>query len=133
MQKISRSVQMSNHNILIVEDDDSVRNMMNKIIAKLFHNISVTCVRNGEEAIREINNNYDLIFLDINLTTGKINGVETLEKIKGIKPEQNVYMMTGYPVGYDDEKIIKENALGILEKPFEFEKLSDIIDNIISK
>ena len=60
-----------------------------------------------------------------------MNGIKTLEKIKEIKAEQKVYMMTGYPIGYNDDKIIKENALGVLEKPFELKELSGIIDNYL--
>ena len=62
-----------------------------------------------------------------------MDGVDVLQRIKEIRPEQNVYMLTGYTVIDEKEKIIENNAIGVLHKPFKTEKLFDIIDMTLKK
>ena len=124
---------MNNYNVLLTEDITSVQKMMYNMITRLFSNITVKSVFNYEDAIQAVkSNSYELIFLDINLGRGRKSGVDVLKKIKEIKPEQNVYMITGYPVNEEDKEIIEENSLGILEKPFELKELTGIINSVIN-
>ena len=125
---------MKNYNLLVVEDIDSVRLMICRMITRLFNNIDVVSLDNGEDAVYEVQSNtFGLIFLDVNLGAGGINGIETLMKIKEINPDQNVYMVTGYSITEEQNKIINANSLGILKKPFQLEELSDIINKITDK
>ncbi|MFC1562716.1 response regulator, partial [candidate division KSB1 bacterium] len=79
--------------ILIVEDYESIHQVMSENITRKFVNISVEFVLSGEEAIEKIKSgNYDLILLDIDLGEGMMNGLDALKHIKKIKSDQNVYM-----------------------------------------
>ena len=124
---------MSNYNILVVDDEEIICQMMKSVITEIISDIlstdiSVKCVNSSKEAIDEVkSNNYHLIFLDINLGVGEVNGIETLKMIKQIKPEQVVYMNTGYPVDDKAERIIEKHALGILHKPYRIPKLIQAI------
>lgn len=121
---------MKDKNILVVDDEGSIRQMMFEAITRKFSNISVISVSSGEEALKKIKSvNYDLIFLDIHLGDESINGSEVLKLIKEIRPEQKVYMITGYAIEEEIEKILKNNALGILYKPFKLNSLYKIIKN----
>ena len=123
---------MSDKSILVVDDEDSIRQMMCEMITIKFSNVSVVSVSSGEEALEKIKSvNYDLILLDINLGDESINGLEVLKRIKEIRPDQKVYMITGYAVEEETEKILKNNALGILYKPFKLKSLYEIIENYI--
>ena len=104
-------------------------------IKKYFSDISVTCVGSGKEAIEEIESGalYDLVFLDINLKEEEMDGVDVLQRIKEIRPEQNVYMFTGYLISNENEKIIEKNTLGVLHKPFKLYELFDIINQTLKK
>ena len=62
-----------------------------------------------------------------------MDGVDVLQRIKEIRPEQNVYMFTGYPISNENGKIIEKNALGVLYKPFEIDELFDIINQTLKK
>src|SRR3989339_1036083 len=100
---------MENLNFMIVEDIDSVQNMMCSMIKRIFSNLNIVCFDNGNDAIEEIKSRrYDLILLDVNLGKGSMNGVEILVKIKDINPEQKVYMITGYPIPNEEAEIIKD-------------------------
>ena len=123
---------MSDKSILVVDDEDSIRQMMCEMITIKFSNVSVVSVSSGEEALEKIKSvNYDLILLDINLGDESINGLEVLKRIKEIRPEQKVYMITGYAVEEETEKILKNNELGILHKPFKLNSLYEIIENYV--
>ena len=85
-----------------------------------------------KKALEEIKSgSYDLIFLDIHLGDEDINGLEVLKRIKEIRPNQKVYMITGYTVEEETEKIVKNNAFGILHKPFKLKRLYEIIENYV--
>ncbi len=121
---------MKDKNILVVDDEGSIRQMMFEAITRKFINISVISVSSGEEALEKIKSvNYDLIFLDIHLGDESINGSEVLKLIKEIRPKQKVYMITGYAIEEEIEKVLKNNALGILYKPFKLNSLYKIIKN----
>jgi len=123
---------MSDKSILVVDDEDSIRQMMCEMITIKFSNVSVVSVSSGEEALEKIKSvNYDLILLDINLGDESIDGLEVLKRTKEIRPKQKVYMITGYTVEEETEKIVKNNALGILHKPFKLNSLYKIIENYI--
>ena len=123
---------MSDKSILVVDDQESICQMMSELITRKFNNISVESVNNGLEAIEKIKSgNYDLIFLDIHLGDEDINGWEVLKRIKEIRPDQKVYMITGYAVEEETEKIVENNALGILHKPFKLNRLYEIIENYV--
>ena len=123
---------MSDKSILVVDDEDSIRQMMCEMITRKFNNISVESVNNGIEALEKIKSvNYDLIFLNINLGNESINGLEVLKRTKEIRLKQKVYMITGYTVEEETEKIVKNNALGVLHKPFKLNSLYKIIENYI--
>jgi len=121
-----------NKSILIVDDDGAICQMMYEMITRKFRDVTVDFIKSGEESIDKIcMNNYDLVFMDINFGKGSMDGLEALKQIKEIKPEQNVYMMTGYEIKSKMMEIIKNNALGVLLKPFKLEKLYDIIENYV--
>lgn len=67
---------------------------------------SVDSVTNGADAIdKAIENNYDIVFLDENMPG--LSGLETLTKIKEIKPLIPVVMITK-----SEEELIMEEAIG---------------------
>jgi len=66
----------------------------------------VTTVTNGEDALEEVrNNNFEIIFLDENMPG--LSGLETLSKIKSIKPGIPVIMITK-----SEEEQIMDEAIG---------------------
>lgn len=66
----------------------------------------VTTVKSGNEAVDQVEDNaYDIIFLDENMPG--LTGLETLEKIKSIRPSVPVVMITK-----SEEEFIMEEAIG---------------------
>lgn len=124
---------MSKHSsILVIDDQKLICNLMNKVITKIYKNITVKCIISEKDVFEEIkSNDYDLVFMDINLGKGVEKCINVLKKIKEIKPEQNIYMMTGYIIEEKLKNEIGKYSLGILRKPFKLSDVTRIINNTI--
>lgn len=114
--------------ILIVDDDDSLRESMVSILESEGYFLDVA--KSGQEAETKIKNNvYNLILLDIRLPD--ISGIELLAKINKYSPKVKKIMLTGFPDTHSAIKSVNEKADAYLVKPFDPEKLLEIIaDNL---
>jgi DNA-binding NtrC family response regulator len=93
--------------VLVVDDEPQVLELFSDLLKK--EKYAVKCVLSGEEALNIINNeDFDIVLLDIKL--GGISGIETLKKIKDVKPKMIVIMITGF--GYDEDLISKSKEFG---------------------
>lgn len=103
--------------VLVVDDDESVSNFLEKFLKQKGY-LWVRSVRTGTEALDIIKKeDIKLVLLDIKLPG--IDGIEVLRKLKEIKKDTDVIMITGFP----DENTAKEAlALGAYDyimKPFD--------------
>ncbi len=95
------------YKILIVDDEEPVRNLFKDLLAKEKHDIKLA--PSAEEGLEYIEkDDFDIVLLDIKLPG--ISGVEALKLIKEKNPNQTVIMITGY--GYDEELIAKCKEFG---------------------
>jgi DNA-binding NarL/FixJ family response regulator len=62
----------------------------------------------------------------------KMNGVETLKKIKIIRPDALVVMMTAYAVSDLVQDAIQEGARAVLYKPFDMDDVLKQIEDLVS-
>lgn len=119
-----------NINILIVDDNISLCKTMTFILKHKGY--TVTTAKDGLEAIDRVKaSSYDLIFMDIKMPL--MNGVETYKRIKKIRPDAIVIMMTGYSVDDLIQEAIKEGAYGVLYKPLDLDNVISLIQNALDK
>lgn len=112
-------------NILIVDDNISLAKTMSLILKRKGH--EVVTAPDGPAAIKRIKERpFDLIFMDIKMPL--MDGVETYRKIKKIRPETIVIMMTAYAVEDLVAQALKEGAYGIIYKPLDIEKMISLIE-----
>jgi len=77
----------SNKNILIVDDEDDIRNLMTEVLS--FNGYNVLSARDGKEALSKIKKErVDLIILDINLPD--INGYDVFKLILNNEKTKNI-------------------------------------------
>ena len=74
---------------------------------------------------------FDLVISDIKMP--KLNGVQTLEKIKEIDPTIEVIMLTGFGTVETAVQSMKKGAYDYLSKPFNFEEVMIIIEKALEK
>ena len=108
-------------NILVVEDDDAIRNMVERILRReQFH---VECARDGYEAIEKLSkNDYGTVLLDLMMP--RVDGHGVLRYLENEQREAapKVIVMTADIAGAAETES-SPPVLAILPKPFDIMQL----------
>jgi two-component system, NtrC family, response regulator AtoC len=116
--------------VLIVDDDGSMARFLGSYLSR--RNFDISTAASGEEAIRMFRVcDPALVLLDVSMPG--LNGIETLERIKQIRPEVAVVMISGQN---DPELIFKASKLGAedyVSKPFEPKDLEARIMKVLDR
>jgi len=99
--------------VFVVDDEKSVRESMRMILKDKYPVFTFNC---PEEALADLSLEPDLIFTDIRMFS--MNGLEFLEKIKEIKPQVEVVMITAYPNFSSSLQALRRGAFDYIVKPF---------------
>jgi DNA-binding NtrC family response regulator len=112
--------------ILIVDDEESVRDsLLNWFIEDGF---SVECAENATKALILLESgNFDIILADIKMPG--MDGMEMLRRIKSLKPESLVIIMTAFATVDTAVKALKDGAYDYVTKPFDPDDLTHLIRN----
>ncbi len=109
---------MNNH-ILIVDDDDAIRNSMHEFMAK--NGFNAFAAASAEEALKILKaNSIEIVITDIMLP-GQ-DGLELTDLIKA-RCDIDVIVMTGYSGNYSYEEAINKGASDFIFKPVRFEEV----------
>ncbi len=101
-------------NVLVVDDDKSVRD----ILMAFFHKIGCNCkvASDASEALKFIHkHSFDLVVSDIVMPG--TDGIEFMKEAKKFFPHLDFIIMTGYASEYSYEDIISAGAADYLAKP----------------
>ncbi len=111
---------MTQKNILVVDDDMSVRTIFSSILRK--EGYRVTAVKDGYEAIKAVNQeSFNLALVDLRMPG--LDGIQVLEKIKSTRPQTRVIIYTGFGSLEDETEAISKGATDYLTKPFSANEL----------
>lgn len=100
--------------VLIVDDDQDIRLLLDRFLSK--NKFSTKTASNGEEAselLRE--QNFDLVVCDFKLPD--LNGLELIQRIKILRPQAAIIVITGYSDVKVAVKAIKLGAYDYVTKP----------------
>lgn len=101
--------------VLVVEDDDGLRRLLAEVLQA--EGFLVTGVSSAEEALHSFGfGQFDLIVTDIRLPG--INGLELIRRIKGMKPDIEVIVVTASASLECAVIALRSGALDYLLKPF---------------
>ncbi len=113
-------MKKSKNTILIVDDDQTHRNMLKTLLNKW--GFTLEEANDGQVAIDLVMEKpYDLILMDIKMI--KVSGLVALEEIKKINPAIPIIIMTAFSSVQTAVDALKKGAYDYLTKPFDFEKL----------
>lgn len=101
--------------ILIADDDDLVRNAVQQIL--IMFDYDVVAVQSGREVLDQINDDFDVIVLDINMPD--MDGFETLDGLNRKKIDIPVIFLTGAGSMDYAVKAINLGAYDFMTKPIE--------------
>jgi DNA-binding NtrC family response regulator len=112
--------------ILIVDDEDSVRDsLFNWFIEDGYH---VECAENAKKALSMLENEgFDIILADIKMPG--MDGLEMLRRIKLLKSDSIVIVMTAFATVDTAVQALKDGAFDYVTKPFDPDDLSHLIRN----
>jgi len=110
--------------ILVVDDEESMRDSCSKILKK--DGFLADTAKDGYTGLEKIEKNKpDLVLIDLKMPG--ISGMEVLEKIKEIDPNIIPVVITGYSTVESAVEAMKRGAYDFLPKPFSPEELRIII------
>jgi two-component system nitrogen regulation response regulator NtrX len=116
------------HNILIVDDEPSIRQSLKDVLED--EGFSASAAESGEaclEALRQ--GNFDAVLLDVWLPG--MDGLDTLVKIREHDDAPEVIMISGHGTIETAVRATKLGAYDFLEKPLSIEKTLILIKNAI--
>jgi len=127
IKTLKKTGMMETLNILVVEDGQSQREMLQDFLAGEGH--TVAGAKDGKSAIDHVLEGYhDLLLLDYKMPG--MNGLDVLKKVKGINPQIDVIMMTAYGTIETAVEAMKSGALDYITKPIDLDELNILIDRI---
>ena len=112
--------------ILIVDDEESVRDSLyNWFIEDGYR---VECAENAKKALTMLeNDSFDIILADIKMPG--MDGLEMLKRIKLLKTDSIVIVMTAFATVDTAVQALKDGAFDYITKPFDPDDLSHLIRN----
>lgn len=112
--------------ILIVDDESSVRDSLyNWFIEDGYR---VECAEDAKTALQILETeNFDIVLADIKMPG--MDGLEMLTRIKNIRKDSIVIMMTAFATVETAVQALKEGAFDYVTKPFDPDDLSHLIRN----
>ncbi|MBV5316714.1 MAG: response regulator [Desulfobulbaceae bacterium] len=119
---------MAQASILIVDDEELIRESLRHDM--LDHGYAADLASSGEEALALLEKEYDLIITD--LIMEGMSGLEMLRLAKERRPEQAVFILTGYGELESAISALRLGAEDYLLKPYKHEELIFRIDKFLS-
>ena len=116
---------LSHKNVLIVDDNESIRDIIQRIISK--EGLNSIIAENPEEA-QTLFEKSDIDLLITDVIMPKMNGQELAKTLTNIKPDLKVIFITGYDKYQSDF----ESKHVVLQKPFRADELLKVLAGLFS-
>ena len=118
--------------ILIIEDEAAIRRVLKKIISEENDDYQVEEAEYGLMGIEMISkSDFDLVLCDIKMP--KMDGVEVLEKVKKIKPEIPMVMISGHGDLDTAVNTMRLGAFDYISKPPDLNRLLNTVRNALDR
>jgi signal transduction histidine kinase len=112
----SNAVPTSGETVLLVEDEDAVRNACRRILERAGFNVLEAS--NGHQALAELQEeSIDLLLTDV-VMPGGVSGRELADSLRKNRPGLKVLFMSGYNADTIATRGILDPGVAVVEKPF---------------
>ncbi|MFL6198441.1 MAG: sigma-54-dependent transcriptional regulator [Thermoanaerobaculia bacterium] len=116
--------------ILIVEDRDSLRRMLERALSQ--EGYEVTAAADAQAGIRWVDERpFDLVLTDLKLPD--VSGLEVLAASRRAQPRVPVVVLTGFGTVGTAVEAMKLGAYDFLEKPLEIDDLARLVERAIGE
>jgi two-component system cell cycle sensor histidine kinase/response regulator CckA len=132
MARPPRAVERGCGTILLVEDEQPIRELVDRILQSAGYHVLVAA--NGEEALRlarDYDGTIDLVTTDVVMPG--MAGPELVERLQKTRPELAVLYMSGYASGTGTHHTIDALDVALLQKPFTPSELMQKITEVAAR
>jgi DNA-binding NtrC family response regulator len=108
--------------VLIVEDDDAVREFVRQVLTAAGHSVVTAC--DGEDGLQKYRldpDRFKVVLTDV-VMPGR-TGPELVEQIRRIRPGTPVLFMSAYTGGTATHPVELPAGVPVVQKPFEIDRL----------
>ncbi len=119
-----------NENVLVVDDDESIRVMIRRVLAPLGYGVREAC--DGEEALQKLmdpDDSFDLLLSDV-IMPG-LGGGDLVAKVAELCPQVRIVLMTGYPEDQEALAGIVDSGVVLLHKPILPSNLAVVVRRVL--
>lgn len=116
--------------VLIVDDEQIVLDVLQRILMRLGYRTLIA--DSGDQALQMFNSNlYDVVLMDVLMP--EKNGFEIARKMRTIRPNQKIVMVTGLGADAVAGKAVAESLSvdSVLSKPFSYEKVKSVLETVL--
>ncbi len=117
--------------LALIEDDEGVREYFKSVVSRMGYTL-LTAVDGPSGVALVKDEEVDVILTDLNMP-GEPNGMALVRKIRELRPDTPVIVISGYPTR---ERLDECKKLGIedfLTKPFEMTFFSSVVTRLLSE
>ncbi len=115
---------MGYRKILIIDDEENFLTLLSKILGKEGYDVRTTT--DGNQALGWFEQErFDLALVDIRMQP--MDGLSVVERIKSLRPDTKVIMMTAYPSEQTRTLAFLKGAAAYMVKPFNINELTQVI------
>ncbi len=119
---------MEKERILVVDDEESVRDMVSKMISLIGHEAAVA--GSGKEALEMLNNGpFSIVVTDIRMP--EMDGLELMKAIRDQFPDVYVICMTAHGGSYTYSDVVGVGAKDYITKPFTIDEMKAKLSRVI--
>ncbi|RPI78500.1 MAG: diguanylate cyclase [Desulfobacteraceae bacterium] len=123
-------IDYSKESILIVDDDEYLRNALEELLISL--KFQASSAGSGPEALTILKED-EFTFLLTDMRMPEMDGLELIKKVRAEYHEISIIAMTAYSEGYRYIDVINSGASDFINKPFELGELEAKIKRIITE
>ncbi len=121
---------MDKRAVLIVDDDSTIRELLEKVVKRFFFETYIA--NNGQNALDVIGEKpIDIVLVDIKLPD--IDGISLIEEIKTLNPNCEVIVITGFGSVDIATQSLRKGAIDYIEKPINLDELSTALGRAVEK
>jgi two-component system, cell cycle sensor histidine kinase and response regulator CckA len=129
--QINEPVMVSPKTILMVDDEESIIKLGNKILHKAGHTIhSFVHPSQALQYFKQHHKTIDICILDMLMP--EINGKELLEQIRTVHPNMPIIICSGYGIQHIKKELQTHQMPVLLSKPFTYESMLQAIAKALS-
>ncbi len=116
--------------ILVIDDEPSMQEVLQKLLKD--DGYEVVVASSGKDGLFKLEQSgYDLVICDVMMPD--MSGLQTLEEIKRLDPEQMVIMITAYGSVEDAVNSIKSGAFDYITRPYKNETVLNAVQRAIKQ